>query len=617
MLPAEAFAADPPADGGVDAHGFIPAAYDGDPRDPLTVERAGRFKQGEWFASGILEYADSPLRFTYDTKGGPVTEDVVDQLVALNLSGGAAVIDRLRLNISAPVYFTSTSWGTQEGPAIGDIRTSAMVAIIRPDNYWNGGGLGLAVVPYLDIPSGDEARFLGQSGVSGGGKVAATYEISRLTLSADLGALFQPDVSVANINGSDALTAGVAAGVLVTDQVGVNLEAHFTPPFSQSSEPGTNAPGEAIATVRGRLPSGPHLMLGGALGLNEGVGAATWRAFLGFGYGVITPPRPKDADLDGLLDEVDACPFEPETVNKYKDTDGCPDALSTVHLQVNYGGQPAPDAFVTVRGPDGDKEGSAANMPPAFETQPETSWEAVASRGPCLTGATNLTTKEGVNELSIELMPTRAAKVSYHVTDESGAAIPATEVHYTSSNRECIPDPMQLKEGYGAQSVGAGSHILYVEADNFGIYRQPVEIIEGRDVNVEVVLHPSKLRVEEEQIVILDKVYFEFNKAAIKPESYGLLDEVATTILANPRLTKIEIAGHTDNKGNDAYNMELSDQRAAEVRKYLIQKGVDASRLSSHGYGETRPLMDNKTEEGRSLNRRVEFNILEQTTGEQ
>jgi OOP family OmpA-OmpF porin len=84
--------------------------------------------------------------------------------------------------------------------------------------------------------------------------------------------------------------------------------------------------------------------------------------------------------------------------------------------------------------------------------------------------------------------------------------------------------------------------------------------------------------------------------------------------MAHPELGNIEVAGHTDSDGNDAYNMDLSQRRVNSVVKYLADKGVDTTRLVAHGYGETRPIASNKTKTGKAENRRVEFNILGSAT---
>src|SRR5262249_45756459 len=112
------------------------------------------------------------------------------------------------------------------------------------------------------------------------------------------------------------------------------------------------------------------------------------------------------------------------------------------------------------------------------------------------------------------------------------------------------------------------------------------------------------------KIEILDKVYFEYNKAVIKSESFPILDAVAATLQGNPDIKLIEVQGHTDERGNDAYNLKLSDARAKAVVKYLDDKGTDAKRLQGQGYGETQPIDPSHTEQAWAKNRRVEFLIL-------
>jgi len=112
---------------------------------------------------------------------------------------------------------------------------------------------------------------------------------------------------------------------------------------------------------------------------------------------------------------------------------------------------------------------------------------------------------------------------------------------------------------------------------------------------------------------VLRPIFFETAKAIIKPISYPTLDEVAATIEANPQLLILEIQGHADERGADDYNMRLTEDRAAAVKQYLVDKGVAADRLRSHGYGETRPVCHEHTPGCWSQNRRVEFVILRRT----
>jgi outer membrane protein OmpA-like peptidoglycan-associated protein/tetratricopeptide (TPR) repeat protein len=117
-------------------------------------------------------------------------------------------------------------------------------------------------------------------------------------------------------------------------------------------------------------------------------------------------------------------------------------------------------------------------------------------------------------------------------------------------------------------------------------------------------------------IVIMDNIYFEFNKAIILPESFAAIDNQIVTLLNKYPTMVIEIGGHTDALGDDAYNMNLSAARANSVKKYLESKGIAAERLEAKGYGETKPIADNTkpngkdNPEGRKKNRRTEFKVL-------
>ena len=101
-------------------------------------------------------------------------------------------------------------------------------------------------------------------------------------------------------------------------------------------------------------------------------------------------------------------------------------------------------------------------------------------------------------------------------------------------------------------------------------------------------------------------INFDYNKATIKPESMGELNRIVDMMKAHPEL-KFEIGGHTDSDGDAAYNLKLSQQRADAVKTQLVSMGVDAARLTTKGYGKTKPIADNATPEGKANNRRVEF----------
>lgn len=108
------------------------------------------------------------------------------------------------------------------------------------------------------------------------------------------------------------------------------------------------------------------------------------------------------------------------------------------------------------------------------------------------------------------------------------------------------------------------------------------------------------------QKLVLEGVNFDFDKATLRQEDVSDLDKNVEALKAWGDVN-IEVAGHTDSMGSDAYNMKLSQQRAEAVRNFLISRGVAADRLTAKGYGEAQPVADNATEEGRFKNRRVEL----------
>ncbi len=127
-----------------------------------------------------------------------------------------------------------------------------------------------------------------------------------------------------------------------------------------------------------------------------------------------------------------------------------------------------------------------------------------------------------------------------------------------------------------------------------------------------VVKKEMKAKVVGKKIEITEKVMFDTNKATIKEESHGLLNDVAQVMEENPNIQKVRIEGHTDSDGSTKHNKKLSQNRADSVMAFLVDAGIEKDRMEAVGYGEDKPIADNNTDEGKEKNRRVEFNIMEQ-----
>src|SRR3546814_4701885 len=112
--------------------------------------------------------------------------------------------------------------------------------------------------------------------------------------------------------------------------------------------------------------------------------------------------------------------------------------------------------------------------------------------------------------------------------------------------------------------------------------------------------------------LVLHGVNFEFDKAALTLNAKTLLDQVADALQTRADI-KVELDGYTDSKGSDAYNQKLPEQRAASVKVYLVTRGIARERMLTQGFGESSPIADNASDEGRERNRRVELNVTERS----
>ncbi len=258
-------------------------------------------------------------------------------------------------------------------------------------------------------------------------------------------------------------------------------------------------------------------------------------------------PKPSDKDGDGILDDVDQCPLDPEDFDTFEDEDGCPDE-------------------------DNDQDG-IVDLNDACPFVPE--------------DVDGFMDEDGCPDLDNDL---------------DGIV----DINDQCPNKPEDFDGFQDEDGCDdSDNDGDGIADLIDECPF-----EPEVYNNNKDEDG----CPDKealAQIEGDQIKLNQKVFFKTAKANILAQSFPLLNEVATILQENPQI-EIRIEGHTDSRGSDRYNKKLSDRRAASVRTYLLEKGVDASRMNSVGYGEERPIEDNSTEAGRAANRRVEIHITKQ-----
>lgn len=195
-----------------------------------------------------------------------------------------------------------------------------------------------------------------------------------------------------------------------------------------------------------------------------------------------------------------------------------------------------------------------------------------------------------------DAMTKKPLEATIELIDNTKNMVVATFTSNSSTGKYLVSLPAGRNYGIAVKKEGYLFH-----SENFDIPATAAFQEVTKDVELKNVAVGSK--------IILKNIFFDFDKATLRPESTNELERL-TKLLQDVPTLKIEIGGHTDSKGADDYNKKLSDNRAKAVVTYLIGKGIAADRLTSVGYGEEQPIATNDNDEGRQMNRRTEFKIL-------
>jgi len=260
--------------------------------------------------------------------------------------------------------------------------------------------------------------------------------------------------------------------------------------------------------------------------------------------GFVAPtPAPGDKDGDGLLDPQDKCPEQPENYQGYQDADGCPDD------------------------PDTDGDGIAD------------------SKDSC-----ELLAEDKDNYLDADGCP--------DVDNDLDGMLDVDE-------KEACRNKPEDPDGYEDED---GCPDLDNDKDEVADVDDMCPLVPGVKGGKRpgCPKKPSLVVVTAKEIKITQQIHFAFAKATIRPISYKVLDAVVDVLKKNPKF-RIEVQGHTDNRGPAYYNKRLSQNRANAVRSYLIRHGISSSRLVAKGYGMDKPIVPNTSARNRALNRRVQF----------
>jgi uncharacterized repeat protein (TIGR01451 family) len=571
----------------------------------LGVEGAGLGRRWEWDLHLWLGTADDPLVVYMDGADRTRVGSLVQQRTGGELGFSIVLHERFGLGLDAPLIFSQQREAMIEGvvgtlPAVdgvglGDLRLTPKLRLLVQARH----KVDLAIVPELVLPTSSGDDYHGDSGVGFAPYLALSERIGRLRWAIDLGYAVRSRATVGGLVVDDELRArgGLAVAVTPAVELAATMSA-ATPasaPFEQFSRNHLELVGGPVIDLADRW----QLFAAGGAGLREGYGTPDWRALIGLRVGRGDAPR--DLDGDGLI-ATDQCPRVPEDFDSFEDADGCadPDNDQDLVLDVDDGAPLDPedrDGFEDQDGvpdPDNDRDGvldASDSCPLDPETangfqdddgcpdDPDTDGDGVADRlDQCPTDPED---RDGVK-------------------DEDGCPEDNDADGLLDAVDNC-PDLAGPPENRGCPDRDRDGDTVVDRLDNCPDEPGTVPNRGCKEKQLAV--------LDNGRIEILDIVYFKTNKAVIQPRSFPLLDSVANIIKNHPELPTITIEGHTDDRGNDAYNLDLSQRRAESVRRYLIAKGIDGGRLVAKGYGESRPIKPNDSNANRSANRRVEFKI--------
>jgi outer membrane protein OmpA-like peptidoglycan-associated protein len=538
----------------------------GAPEDGLVLFRPVTQPKPIFFAQLGLGYSLHPLHTSNivaasdkSTLRGSASSVVSDQ-VTTYATVGFQFLNRITVAATLPMtlnqdgqnpnYATGPFGGAKtttvdaNGAAVADLRLDLRAVLFRTKNEKGALGAGLSVF----APTGSVANFGGDGAVGSLWMFAGEYDFKWFIVTANTGVHFRPKNSINNPVAANGLGIGnewrwaagafipfkggkYRIGATIFGQTGIETDNNI---IGDTVFTRRNSPVEWNAEGRMKFGSKDRWWVGAGAGtlISNGYGAPDFRmvALVGTYIPIVdsdanSPDRKAalrekwhsertgDADKDGIPDDIDACPSDPEDHQGSDPNDGCP------------------------MPPDKDGDG----IPDQYDKCPDQPED-----------------KDGIDD---------GDGCPEDDADKDG--VPDTTDACPKEPGQPSPDPK--KNGC-----------------------------------------PQFIKMEGSVVRILQQVHFATGSDVILPESFPMLQEIANLLKANQNIKKMSIEGHTDNRGPEDLNTKLSAGRANSVRKWLTGHGVEEGRLSSTGFGPTKPIEENSTDKGRAANRRVEFKIVDE-----
>lgn len=595
------------------------------PRNFFTVQGARTDGKMAWSAGLFVNYSDSPFLLksckaidNCDEKGVQSRDiKVIKSMVTGDLLASLTPTPRLQIGLRVPVTHvqgdgidTATGDAARGGlkaTGLGDPMLEAKLrALGNVDSPMVLGAAAFVSGPLGSATAKDS--YIGDTGPVAGLRGILDGRMGPIDFGANIAGLYRQNSRLGSTELGPEFRYGVAAGYRVSQVFRVVAEGFGATKFS--SKAGTSSLEVDGGIQISPLNSGVHLTLGGGPGVLQGVGVPAFRAFAGVMY----VREVGDSDGDGIRDSDDKCPLEREDMDGHDDKDGCPDydndgdgIKDTADKCPNDpesmngvdDGDGCPDEI-----PDSDKDG----IPDADDKCPSDGGpNVVRAKGEFYGCPDN--DKDGIPDTK-DTCPNEPEDTD-GFKDEDGCPDPDNDGDgIVDGEDECVDIP-GIKEMRGCPDPDSDGDGIPDSKDKCP--KEPETYNGFKDEDGCPDKAPGSLvEVTDDGIKILDQVQFATNSdKIIGAKSFKILDQVAGVLAANESIFLVEVAGHTDNVGAAEANKTLSQRRAESVVTYLAdKKGIDRKRLSAKGYGDEKPIDDNKTAKGRQKNRRVEFVIL-------
>jgi outer membrane protein OmpA-like peptidoglycan-associated protein len=536
----------------------------------------------------LADYASNPLLISR-VKGTTEPTGVVTDQALLHVNATFAIFDRLAVNIDIPAVidnggndptYRGVTFASPHNASFADLRFGLRARLLGAERDL----FQLGVQGFLWAPTGSKADFSGDGEVRGMPQLLLGGLRDRFVWSFTAGAQLRPKTVYNNVVIGNSMEFGAGIGVRIGDERRVQVGPEATVGFSVDQPVRRNTHAEILLGAKYRVIRDVEIGAAAGPGLTPGYGTPDVRFVGSIAY---TPDRypppapPPDKDGDGVTDDLDKCPTQPEGDHPDPKRPGCP----------------AP--------PDRDKDGIADDVDACIDVP------GVESSDPAKNGCPGDADGDGVIDAQ-DKCPDKAQGPKPDPLNPGCPAPPDADGDGVLDRDDACPSvagpPNQDRAKNGCPVVAA------VDSDGDGITDDKdacPELKGPADQDPKKNGCPRTVRLSGNEISILEQVEFKTGTDKLTGNSDTIISEVAGVLKEHPEILKVEVQGHTDDQGKKAINKALSQKRAEAVQKALEAKGVAKERLAAKGYGQEQPIADNKTEEGRQKNRRVQFKILE------